>query len=130
MVDDDQEAAAKSSSSGQTKPTFDRLMLESAKNDQRSSDLKQETMKEKSPPCLALFSIMPLAHAGDSTDNKRIMVYRYEEKTSLCLPSKISNRDSQTTTTANAAAASYPGAEYGAKIREEMRRLTSKENEE
>ena len=69
---------------------------------------------------------MPLAHAGDSADNKKIMVYRCGEEISLCLPSEISNRDSQTTATA--AVASYPGAEYGAKIREEMRRLTSKEN--
>ena len=68
---------------------------------------------------------MPLAHTWDSTDNKKIMVYKYREKTSLCLPSEINNRESQTTA---AAAPSYPGAEYGAKIREEMRRLTSKEN--
>lgn len=32
------------------------------------------------------------------------------------------------TATDTAAAASYPGAEYGAKIREEMSRLTCKEN--
>ena len=49
VVDDDQETEAKSSSSGQTEPILDRLMSESAKNDQRSSDLKQEAMKEKSP---------------------------------------------------------------------------------
>jgi hypothetical protein len=71
---------------------------------------------------------MPMAHAGNSADNKKIMVYRGGEEISLCLPSEISNRDNQTTATATAAAASYPGAEYGAKIREEMRRLTSKGN--
>ena len=43
---------------------------------------------------------MPLAHAGDSADNKKIMVYRGGEEISLCLPSEISNRDSQTTATA------------------------------
>ena len=69
---------------------------------------------------------MPLGHAGDSADNKKIMVYRCGGEISLCLPSQIRERDSQTTATA--AAASYPGAEYGAKIREEMRRLISKEN--
>jgi hypothetical protein len=105
VVDDDQETEAKSISPDQTEPTFDRLTSESAKNDQRSSDLKQEAMKEKSPPCLAIFSIMPLAHSGVSANNTTVA-----------------------TSTDTAAAASYPGAEYGAKIREEMRRLTCKEN--
>jgi len=105
VVDDDQETEAESSSPDQTEPTFDRLTSETAKNDQRSSDLKQETMKDKSPPCLAIFSIMPLAHSGVSANNT-----------------------TAATSTDTAAAASYPGAEYGAKIREEMRRLTCKEN--
>jgi hypothetical protein len=105
VVDYDRETESESSSPDQTEPILDRLMSESAKNDQRSPDLKQEVMKEKSPPCLAIFSIMPLAHSGVSANNT-----------------------TTATATDTAAAASYPGTEYGAKIREEMRRLTCKEN--
>jgi len=112
---------------GLVSPQFlDRLVSESAKNDQRSSDIKEKAMKVKSPPRLAIFSIMPVAHAANGAYNKKIMVYRCGGEIPLCLPSEISNGKNQTAATDTAMEDSYLGAEYGAKIREEMRRLTSK----
>ncbi|HEY1247480.1 MAG TPA: hypothetical protein VGE97_00700 [Nitrososphaera sp.] len=91
VVGDDQETEARLSSPGQTKPILDVLMLESAENEHRSSDLKQEAVKEKSPPCLALFQschwlmigIVQIIRKSWCTGVGRKVLYAYLPKSAI-----------------------------------------------